>query len=340
MQLSSLLPLKKYGLTHIQGSLELNVLTVLPPGECDQQSLVFVSKQEFAETALSRGAKAIIKTKALDFKFPPEITVFEVPSVSAGLAMVLPFFDRKAERFENSKDNFIHPTAKVGANVTLGFGCYIGARTVIGSGTKIGAQVTVENDCTIGDNCTIHPQVFIGAYTEMGKACEIHPNTTLGSDGFGYVTDPQTKIAHKIPQIGKVVLEDNVEIGANCTIDRATLTETRIRSGAKLDNLIHIAHNCDVGENSLITAGFMTAGSSKFGKQFTTGGQCATAGHIVIADDVTLAGRSGVISDITEPGVYGGFPAIKIQRYLKNQKALTDLADIWKFWRKETKDQT
>ena len=340
MQLRSFLPLEKYGLKHLQGSLELNVLRVLPPTECGPDSLVFVSKPEFAETAISKGAKAIIKTASLNFNFSPEITVFEVPSVSAGLAMILPFFDLKAERFENSSDCFIHPTAKVGKNVIIGYGTFIGARTVIGAGTKIGSQVTIENDCEIGESCTIHPQVFIGAQTVMGRSCEIHPHTTLGSDGFGYVTDPNSGTVHKIPQIGKVVLEDNVEIGANCTIDRATLTETRIRSGAKLDNIIHIAHNCDVGENSLITAGFMTAGSTKFGKRFTTGGQCATTGHIEIADNVTLAGRSAVLENITEAGVYGGFPAVKLQKYLKTQKALLDLPDMWKFWRKEYKNKS
>lgn len=339
MQLRALMPLEKYGLKHLQGSLELNVLRVLPPEQCDQNCLVFVSKPELAEMAISRGAKAIVKTTALSFSFSPQVTVFEVPSVSAGMAMILPFFDLKIKRFEHSPNHFVHPTAKIGPNVTIGYGSFIGANSIVGSGTKIGPQVTIENDCVIGENCILHPQVFIGALTEMGKSCEIHPHTTLGSDGFGYVPDPATGFAHKIPQLGRVVLEDNVEIGSNCAIDRATLTETRIRAGAKFDNLIHIAHNCDVGENSLITAGFMTAGSTKFGKQFTTGGQCASTGHITIADKVTLAGRSAVMGDITEAGSYGGFPAVKLQQFLKTQRAILDLPEIWKFWRKENKNK-
>jgi UDP-3-O-[3-hydroxymyristoyl] glucosamine N-acyltransferase len=339
MQLHSLIPLEKYGLKHIQGSLELQVAQVLPPDQCKPDSLVFVSKPELAALAISKGAKALIKTQSLDFSFPEEICLFEVPSVSAGLAMILPLFDKKALRFEHSSQHFVHPTAQVGADVTIGYGSSIGAGTIIGKGTKIGSQVTIENDCIIGDNCIFHPQVFVGAQTEIGKFCEIHPHTTLGSDGFGYVLDPATGISHKIPQLGKVVLEDNVEIGSNCAIDRATLTETRIRRGTKFDNLIHIAHNCDVGENSLITAGFGTAGSTKFGNRFTTGGQCATAGHLNIADNVTLAGRSVVISDIKEPGTYGGFPAVKIHQHLKTQRALLDLPEIWKFWRKETKEK-
>ncbi len=339
MQLKSLLQFKSQGLKHLQGSLELNVHRVLPPSECAPDCLVFVSKVEFAEIAIKNGAKVIVKTSSLDFQFSAEITVFETPSLSAGMALILPFFDLKEKRFENSPHHFAHPTSKIAENVIIGAGSVIGARTTIGAGTKIGSQVTIENDCVIGENCLLHPQVFIGAQTIMGSSCEIHPHSTLGSDGFGYVTDPQTGNIHKIPQLGKVVLEDHVEIGANCTIDRATLTETRIRSGAKLDNIVHIAHNCDVGENSLITAGFMTAGSTKFGKHFTTGGQCATTGHIVIADHVTLAGRTAVTSDIKEAGTYGGFPAVKIQKFLKTQRALLDLPEIWKTWRKQNKSE-
>lgn len=337
MQLQSLLPLEKYGLKHIQGSLERKVSRVLPPDQCDSTCLVFVSKPELAETALAKGARVFVRTTGLDFSFPADASVFEVPSVSAGMAMVLPFFDSKHERFEHSENHFVHPTAQVAAGVVIGYGSFIGARTIIKAGTRIGPQVTIENDCDIGENCIFHAQVFIGAQSSIGKSCEIHPNSTLGSDGFGYVTDPTSGRSHKIPQLGRVVLEDNVEIGANCAIDRATLTETRIRSGTKFDNLIHIAHNCDMGENCLVTAGFMTAGSTKFGNRFTTGGQCASTGHIKIADNVTLAGRSAVMGDITEGGTYGGFPAVKLQQFLKTQRALLDLPEIWKFWRKQTK---
>lgn len=339
MQLKVLLSLEKYGLKHIQGPLDLEIKSVLPPEACGPDSLVFVSKPELAALALERGARALIKTSALQFDFPKELSLFEAPSVSAGLAMVLPLFDRKPQRFEHSPHHFVHPSAQVGKNVIIGFGSFIGARSIIGDGTRIGSQVTIENDCVVGSNCIFHPQVFVGADTQIGSYCEIHPHTTLGSDGFGYVTDPTSGVHHKIPQVGRVVLEDNVEIGSNCAIDRATLTETRIKKGTKFDNLIHIAHNCEMGEGSLVTAGFMTAGSTKFGKNFTTGGQCASTGHITIADNVTLAGRTAVMSDIEEPGVYGGFPAVKIQSFLKMQKALLDLPEMWKGWRRANKSK-
>jgi UDP-3-O-[3-hydroxymyristoyl] glucosamine N-acyltransferase len=336
MLLKSLLSLEKYGLKHLQGSLDGEVTQVKPPEDASPNSLVFVAKPEFAEKALSLGARAFAKTPGWSFQFPQTTTVFEVPSISAGMAMLLPFFDPKSKRFEHSSQNFVHPTAKIGANVMIGFGSFIGANTVIGDGTKIGTQVTIENDCKIGANCIFHSQVLIGTLSEIGKECEIHPHTTIGSDGFGYVTDPATGLHHKIPQIGKVVIEDRVEIGANCAIDRATLTETRIKAGTKIDNLVHIAHNCQIGENAILVAGFMTAGSSKFGKQFVAAGQSAISDHVTITDHVTLAGRTGVTSDITESGTYGGFPAVKIQKFLKIQRALIDLPDMWKVWRKNS----
>ena len=334
MQLKELLKFKSYGLVHIQGSLEVNVEQVSSPEKSNENSLIFVSKQEFVDLALSQKGRFFIKTDSLQTQFPEGCTVFSSPSLSLAMALILPFFDSKKDRFESSKQNSIHPTARIGENVVIGHFAVIGARSIIGSNCLIGAGVVIENDCVIGANTCLHPQVFIGAQTEIGTRCEIHPHTTIGADGFGYVTDPQTKKHHKVPQIGNVIIEDDVEIGANCAIDRATLTATIIRKGSKLDNFIHIAHNCDIGDNAMITASFTIAGSSKIGKQFKCGGQTGVTDHVTIADDVTLAGRTGVLQSITEPGVYGGLPAMKIQKYLKTNVALDSLSDMWKDWRR------
>jgi len=334
MQLKELLKFKSYGLVHLQGTLEDSVEQVSPPEKSDQSSLIFVSKQELVDVALFRKGRYFVKTDSLEVQFPENCTVFSAPSLSLAMALILPFFDLKKNRFENSTQNFIHPTARVGENVVIAPFAVIGARSIIGSNCMIGAGVVVENYCLIGANTYLHPQVFVGAQTEIGTRCEIHPHTTIGSDGFGYVTDPQTKRHHKVPQIGKVIIEDDVEIGANCAIDRATLAATIIRKGSKLDNFVHIAHNCDIGENAMITASFTIAGSSKIGKQFKCGGQTGVTDHVTIADDVTLAGRSGVLQSITEPGVYGGFPTMKIQKYLKTNVALDSLSDMWKDWRR------
>jgi UDP-3-O-[3-hydroxymyristoyl] glucosamine N-acyltransferase len=188
----------------------------------------------------------------------------------------------------------------------------------------IGAHTVIESDACIGAGTILHPQVFVGAACQIGERCEIHPHTTIGSDGFGYAKDA-TGRPQKIPHLGTVRIGDEVEIGGNCAIDRATLTSTYIRSGAKLDNICHIAHNCDLGENGLYTAGFMMAGSTTIGRNFQTGGNSVVSAHLRLADDVILAGRSTVTSDVTKPGFYGGYPLQPLREALKTLVSLGKL---------------
>ncbi|MFN9068826.1 MAG: UDP-3-O-(3-hydroxymyristoyl)glucosamine N-acyltransferase [Bdellovibrionales bacterium] len=340
LQLEKLKQLKSLGLNYIQGDTSVFVDGVRTPDKATADSLIFVSKHDLVEIALKNGARYFVKTDDLDYQWPAHVTVFSAPSVSAGLAMILPFFDTKRTRFKSSANTTVHPSARIGDNVILGPYCVIGERAIIGAGCLIGAHVVIEDDAIVGANTILHPHVFIGARSEIGTRCEIHPHTTIGSDGYGYVTDPKNGQHHKIPHLGKVVIEDNVEIGANCAIDRGTLGETRLKMGGKYDNQIHIAHNCEIGENALITASFTIAGSTKIGKQFTCGGQAGVGDHLSIADNVTLAARGGFLTDISEPGKYGGFPAVKLQSHLKITRALQDLPEIWKSWRKSSKQET
>src|SRR5437879_3853100 len=171
--------------------------------------------------------------------------------------------------------------------------CVIGARVSVGDGCFIGAHTVVENDARIGAATILHPHVFVGAACEIGSACEIHPHTTIGSDGFGYAKDASGR-PRKIPQLGTVKIGDAVEIGGNCAIDRATLTATYVSSSAKLDNICHIAHNCDLGENGFYTAGFMMAGSTTIGRNFMTGGNSVFGPDLRVADDGVLAAHSEV----------------------------------------------
>jgi UDP-3-O-[3-hydroxymyristoyl] glucosamine N-acyltransferase len=210
----------------------------------------------------------------------------------------------------------VHESAVIGENVVLGPYCIIGARTRIGDDCLIGAHTVVEDLARIGPRTILHPHVFVGSACEIGRDCEVHPHTSIGSDGFGYSTCAQGK-QHKIPQLGNVVIGDEVEIGSNCAIDRATLTSTHIRSGTKLDNICHIAHNCDLGENGLFTAGFMMAGSTTIGRQFVTGGNSVVSAHLTLADNVVLAGRSSVTNNVTESGRYGGYPLQPMNEALK-----------------------
>ncbi|HEY8270735.1 MAG TPA: UDP-3-O-(3-hydroxymyristoyl)glucosamine N-acyltransferase [Pseudobdellovibrionaceae bacterium] len=307
-------------LHYVQGPLSAQVSKVLPPESANSECLAFVSKQEQLNLALKNKTSIIIAHNSLAIPEKSQACFFTTPQIQLAMALVGKLFDKKSQRFQQEEHihpkSCIHPSAQLGKNVIVGPGAVIGAEVHIGDNSIIGANTVIETHAQIGRNTMIHPLVFIGAYCEIGAFCEIQPHVTIGADGFGFVP---LKEAHpvKIPQNGRVIIEDHVEIGANCTIDRAALTETRIRAGAKFDNLIHIAHNCEIGPNSLIAAGFMMAGSSKIGKNFMTGGRVVVADHVDITDNVMIAGLSAVTNDISEAGQYGGYPLQSLKDSLK-----------------------
>jgi UDP-3-O-[3-hydroxymyristoyl] glucosamine N-acyltransferase len=248
------------------------------------------------------------------------------------MAILLKYFDHKTTRFtqwgKSHPTALVHPDANVADDVTLGPYCVIGAGACIGPGCLIGSHVVIENNAKIGAGTILHAHVFVGANCEVGERCEIHPHTTIGSDGFGYARDAGQH--QKIPHLGVVKIGDRVEIGGNCAIDRATLTATYIRSGAKLDNICHIAHNCDLGENGLYTAGFMTAGSATIGRDFMTGGNSVIGPHLTVTDGVALAARSTVHNHVTKPGQYGGYPLQPLRESLKTLVSMGQLNDMRK----------
>jgi UDP-3-O-[3-hydroxymyristoyl] glucosamine N-acyltransferase len=207
--------------------------------------------------------------------------------------------------------------AQICSSVKCGKNVEIGANSVIMSGVYLGDNVK------IGDNCVIYPNVTIYHNCKIGNSCIIHSGTVIGSDGFGFVSKDKSNI--KFYQIGNVIIEDNVEIGSNCSIDRATLNSTIIRKNAKLDNLIQIGHNCDIGEFSIIVSQTGLSGSTKLGKGVVLGGQCGSAGHLSIGDGAMFAARSGITKSLEGNKIYGGFPAIEIRLWRKMQAALLKL---------------
>lgn len=319
-------------LKYIKGSLSNKAHRPLPPEFWQDSHMVFVSDSKNLTRFIDLNAPIII---CLENALPQNIenikksTLFTTTSISAGLAVVHQFFDDKLTRFTSG----IHPTALVSPSAQIAKDAHVGPYAIIGdeaqvgSKTRIGSHAVVEKNARVGNNCILHPHVFIGADCQIGNYCEVHPHTSIGSDGFGYAKDPKG-IFHKIPQLGNVVIEDHVEIGSNCAIDRAAMHSTIIRTGTKLDNLIHIAHNCDVGEHSAIAAGFMVAGSTKIGKGLTTGGDVVIGDHLHIADNVTLGGRTAVTRHIDEPGTYVGFPVEPYSKGMKIMATLSSLPDI------------
>jgi UDP-3-O-[3-hydroxymyristoyl] glucosamine N-acyltransferase len=323
--------------TFLDGNLEsLANCCVIPERACSD-SLVFISDaDQMAQACILAPAIYVIHAKAartLVYDRLPRSCYFTVKNVPMGMSVLLKYFDHKTARFAQwgtrHATAVVHPDARIGADVLLGPYCVIGAGATIGAGCKIGAHSVIENGATLGAGTMIHPHVFIGANCEIGIECEIHPHSTIGSDGFGYAIGADGR-PRKIPHLGNVVIGDQVEIGSSCSVDRATLTSTHIRSGTKLDNLCHIAHNCDLGENGLYTAGFMMGGSTKIGRSFSTGGNSVVTTHVTLGDNVALAGRSTVTHDIPAAGAYGGYPLQPIGESLKTTVSIGRLNEIRK----------
>ncbi len=240
----------------------------------------------------------------------------------------------------------VHPAAVVGEDVTLGADVSIGPCAVIGDGAQIGAGTRVEAGAVvgegvrIGEQCRIYPCVVIYPGTTIGDRVMLHAGVVLGADGFGYVRDAATGAYTQFPQQGTLVIEDDVEIGANCTIDRGALAETRVRRGAKFDNLVHVGHNCDVGEDAILVALTGISGSSTIGKGAVLAGQVGIGDHAHVGPGVILGGQAGVFSGKTvtneglRPGtVHWGTPARPLQQVLREQATLARLAK-----KKGTKD--
>ncbi len=187
----------------------------------------------------------------------------------------------------------------------------------------------VEHDVTIGEDCVVHPAAVIGYGCRLGADVVIGPGSVIGSEGFGFAQDAARR-SHPIPQTGIVVIEDRVRIGANNCIDRATYAETRIGAGTKFDNLCHVAHNVQIGEDCLLTAMFCVAGSSRIGDRVMASGQTGIIDHVEICDDVVLVHRAGVVKNISMPGVHASLPAQPLEAYLKNMAATRRGAELRK----------
>ena len=226
--------------------------------------------------------------------------------------------------------SFVAEDAKTGNNLYLGQFSSIGKGSTIGHDTYIAAHVTIGNNVRIGNHCIIYPGVVIYNDTIIGNECTIHANAVIGSDGFGFAPQADGTFS-TIPQLGNVILEDGVSIGANATIDRATMGSTLIKKGVKIDNLVQIAHNVEIGSNTAIAAQTGVSGSTKIGKNCLIGGQVGVAGHISIADKTIVTAQSGVTKTIRKEGqIVGGTPASPNSEYLKRNALLRQLPDLLK----------
>jgi len=299
--------------------------------DASENDLSFVDSEKYLKSLATTNASIILLKDDLQFKEKLNVSaIIRVSDPRMSLAKLLWKYKELTENYSGvSKNAQIHPSASIGEDIYIG-AAVVNENASIGSNCYIHDNVVIDSGATIGNNCVIHSGAKIMKDCVIGDHCTIQPNVTIGGDGFGFVPNSKNNY-FKIPHIGNVVLEDYVEVGANTCIDRGTMGSTIIRKGVKLDNLIQIAHNVEIGENTVIAAQTGIAGSATIGKNCLIGGQVGIVGHISIADEVKIAAQSGIGHSITEKGaIVQGSPAFKIRDYKMSYVGFRKLPELMK----------
>jgi UDP-3-O-[3-hydroxymyristoyl] glucosamine N-acyltransferase len=303
----------------VDGDANITVSTLSKIEEGKPGSLSFLANPAYEKYIYDTDASLIIVNR--DFKPEKEIkaTLIRVKDAYMAFAALLELYQQsKPKKTGISPKASISETAKTGSNVYIGAFVSIGENSVIGNNCMIHPNTTIGDNVKIGDNTTVFANVTIYDDCIIGNECTLHAGAVIGADGFGFAPQQDADFK-KVPQIGNVILEDRVEIGANTTIDRATLGSTIIKRGVKLDNHIQIAHNVVIGENTVIAAQTGISGSTKIGKNCMIGGQVGLIGHITIADEVKIAAQSGIGKSITKKGsVWEGSPAFNARDFQRS----------------------
>jgi len=313
----------------IEGNPDIKVNTIAKIEEGQIGALSFLANPKYEHYIYETKSSVVLVNKSFVPTAKIETTLIRVENSYEAFASLLRLVDQARPRKKGIHPTaIIEATAKVGSDVFIGPYAYIGENCVVGDGCSIYPQVYIGDNTKIGNNCTINPGVKIYHDCLLGEGCIIHAGTVIGSDGFGFAPQSDSEFM-KIPQLGNVVLEDHVEIGANVTIDRATMGSTLIRKGVKLDNLIQIGHNVEIGENSVMAAQTGISGSTKVGKNCMFGGQVGLAGHIKIADGTKIGAQGGILGNIKEENTaIIGSPAIEVRQFFKSSVIFKKLPDM------------
>ncbi len=311
----------------VRGAADVEIMGVAPIESAHASDLTFLANPKYVKFLKDTKASAVLVPQG-EWESPATLVFVEDPyfAFTQVLQQIFPL------ALDQPKG--VHPTAVLGEGVVLGKGVSIGAFVVledqahIGDGTTIFPHTFVGRNSRIGEKCTIYPNVSIRDRIQIGSRVIIHSGAVIGSDGFGFA--PKNGIYHKIPQIGRVIIEDDVEIGANCTIDRAALGETRLSKGVKLDNLIQIAHNVTVGEHTVIAAQSGISGSTKIGNHVMIAGQVGFVGHITVGNGSMFGAQAGVTKSVPENVVFSGYPAREHRSQLKIEASMQKLPELVK----------
>jgi len=303
----------------VEGNPEVKVSTLSKIEEGLPGTMTFLANLKYTPFIYTTRASVVVISREFMATQPVTATLIRVADPYSAFANLLEMFYKKGNLKKGiSKQAFIPETAKLGEDIYIGEFTTLGDGAIIGNRVKIHPQVFIGDHVTIGDDCILYPGVKIYHNCVIGNQCTFHSGAVIGSDGFGFAPHEDNNY-QKIPQVGNVIIEDHVEIGSNTTVDRATLGSTIIRRGVKLDNLIQVGHNSEIGENTVIAAQTGISGSTKIGKNCMIGGQVGIIGHITIADNVKIGAGSGIEHSIVKEGsILLGAPAIEVVKARKN----------------------
>jgi len=306
-----------------EGSIEIN--GVRGVHDAKEGDITFLMQNKYLDVLKKSKASAVFVVKPVEVSIP-QIVVAKPELAFARLVKELHPEPRPQPGIHSSV--VIGKKVVLGENVTLSAGVCIGDDVSIGNDVVLYPNVVIGNDCKVDDHCTLHPNVTLYRNTEMGRHVIVHAGTVIGADGFGYTLD-EKGCHYKINQFGRVVIEDFVEIGANSCIDRAAMDTTLIKAGTKIDNLVQVAHNCTVGNHSILVAQVGLAGSCRLGHHVVLAGQVGLADHVTLGDQVTVTAKSGTFRDLENNAVVSGWPAVPTgtwKRYMATLPKLPDLA--------------
>lgn len=321
----------------VEGNPSAAVSTFAKIEEGQPGAISFLANPKYAHYLYDTESSIVLIGRDFVLERPVKTTLVRVANAYEAIARLLTIYESMTQKRSGVHPlAFVSETATVADDVYVGAFAYVGDGATVGAGTQIYPHAVVEERATIGEDCILYPNVSIYHDCKVGNRCILHSGAVIGADGFGFA--PSADGYEKIPQIGIVTIEDDVEIGANACVDRSTMGSTFIRRGVKLDNLVQIGHNCDVCSHTVMSAQGGVAGSTKIGEWCMFGGQVGIAGHIQVADHTTLGAQSGLISNKKAGIQMMGSPAIEAKQWMKMQaimKRLPDMYDELKRLRKE-----
>lgn len=315
----------------VEGNPDVRISNLSKIEEGEPGTMTFLANPHYTPYIYTTRASVVVVNHDFVPAQPVDATLIRVENAYQAFAKLLEMFNAMQIKKKGiSSQAFIHPSAKIGKEVYIGEFAYVGENSVVGDNAMIHPQVFIGDEVQVGAETVLHAGVKIYHHCVIGRQCTVHAGVVIGADGFGFAPVGEEGYK-KVIQSGNVVIGDQVEIGANTTIDRATLGSTRIHNGVKLDNLIQVAHNVEIGENTVIAAQSGIAGSSKIGRNCMIAGQVGIVGHLTIADNVKIGAQSGIEHDIPEDGaLYLGSPALEASRARKNMVHMRRLDDIVK----------